>query len=351
MAKGYLEKLMRQRNIRHVQVSTAGVMTRNGLLPTQESVQMLHEEGEDIRSHRSKPMTSEMLENADLVLGMGAFQVQKATRTNPNAKGKTFLLKEYVGLTGRNAQISDPMGGTMEVYRKVFGELKAAINLLIDKDLFTSPPPELLALNQTSKPVKPARVSGPESAPATESPAKAPKADKAAAKAEKAAAKAEKAAAKAEKAAAQAASMTAAPATRPEKPAAKSEPAEEARKSPPPQPAVPKAKVGRPAKAKPVAAMAAKVKPGKAKPAAPKGRPPKTPAAKAKPAKAAPPKAKPGKAKPPAPKGRPPKAPAAKAKPGKAAPAKAKVGRPAKAKPVAAKAAKVKPGKAAGKKR
>jgi protein-tyrosine phosphatase len=173
MAKGYLEKLMKLRGIRHVQVSTAGVMTRNGLLPTQESVQMLNEEGEDIRSHRSKPMTSEMLENADLVLGMGAFQVQKATRTNPNAKGKTFLLKEYVGLTGRNAQISDPMGGTMEVYRKVFSELKAAINLLVEKELFTNPPPELLALAQPPKPTKPARLTGPEGAADTPAPAKA----------------------------------------------------------------------------------------------------------------------------------------------------------------------------------
>lgn len=144
MAKGYLEKLMRERGIKHVEVITAGVMTRNGLLPTAESVQMLQEEGEDIRTHRSKPMTWEMLENADLILGMGAFQVQKATRTNANAKGKTYLLKEYVGLTGKNVQISDPMGGTMEVYKKIFGELKAAINLLIDMELFTNPPPELL---------------------------------------------------------------------------------------------------------------------------------------------------------------------------------------------------------------
>jgi protein-tyrosine phosphatase len=173
MAKGYLEKLMRLRNIRHVQVNTAGVMTRNGLLPTQESVQMLSEEGEDIRSHRSKPMTAEMLENADLVLGMGAFQVQKATRTNPNAKGKTFLLKEYVGLTGRNAQISDPMGGTMEVYRKVFNEIKAAINLLIEKEFFTNPPPELLALTQPPKTTKPARLTGPDSAGDAPAPAKA----------------------------------------------------------------------------------------------------------------------------------------------------------------------------------
>ena len=286
MAKGYLEKLMKVRGMRHVQVGTAGVMTRNGLLPTQESVQMLSEEGEDIRSHRSKPMTFEMLENADLVLGMGAFQVQKATRTNPNAKGKTFLLKEFVGLTGRNAQISDPMGGTMEVYRKVFNELKAAINLLIEKEIFTSPPPEMLALAQPAKQGKALKLTGPEG--------KATDSDAATAKSGKA-------------------EKTPATKAKAEKPSApKAKPAPAAKAAPAPKEAKPAAKAKAPEK-KVAAAPAAK----KAVPAKPAAKAAK-PASKAAPAKAVKAAAK----------------PAAKAK---AAPAKAKAA-PAKAKATPAKA-------------
>lgn len=145
MAEGYLKKLLHERGIDWIQVSTAGVMTPTGLLPTPEAEQLLKEEGVDISRHRSRPMKAHMLEDADLVLGMSSLHVQKAIRETEAAKGKTFLLKEYVGYRGKDVQIPDPMGGTMDTFKRVFEQLKDALEKLVETDFIKTPPPGWLS--------------------------------------------------------------------------------------------------------------------------------------------------------------------------------------------------------------
>ncbi|MCX7626637.1 MAG: hypothetical protein N2Z21_10585 [Candidatus Sumerlaeaceae bacterium] len=141
MAEGYLKKLLFERGIDWIDVSTAGVMTPTGLLPTPEAEQLLKEEGVDISRHRSRPMKAHMLEEADLVLGMSSLHVQKAIRETEAAKGKTFLLREYVGYHGKQVQIPDPMGGTMDAFKRVFDQLKDALEKLVETDFIRIPPP------------------------------------------------------------------------------------------------------------------------------------------------------------------------------------------------------------------
>lgn len=141
MAEGYLKKLLYERGIDWIDVSTAGVMTPTGLLPTPEAEQLLKEEGVDISRHRSRPMKAHMLEDADLILGMSSLHVQKAIRETEAAKAKTFLLKEYVGYSGKHVQIPDPMGGTMDTFKRVFEQLKDALEKLVETEFIRTPPP------------------------------------------------------------------------------------------------------------------------------------------------------------------------------------------------------------------
>lgn len=140
LAKGYLTKLLEERGIRHIEVKTAGVMTPTGLLPQPEVVQLLKEEGVDISHHRSHPVTLQMIEDADLILGMSSFHVQTAIRRSPATRGKAFLLKEYVGYSGKAIQIGDPMGGTMEIFKKCFEQIKDALEKLVEMDVIRKPP-------------------------------------------------------------------------------------------------------------------------------------------------------------------------------------------------------------------
>jgi glycine hydroxymethyltransferase len=145
MAQGYMKAAIEERGIKEIEVRTAGVMTIPGLIPTQEAVLVLKNAGIDITSHRSSPLTHELIRKSDLILGMTPFHVQYALRMSDEAKGKTYLLKEFAESDVKNYQISDPMGMTLEVYKRVYREMKLAIDRMLDnKEFFTgqsAPPP------------------------------------------------------------------------------------------------------------------------------------------------------------------------------------------------------------------
>lgn len=154
LAIGYFAKLLNQKGIDHIELRHMGVMTPNDLLPTPEVVQLLKEEGVDIRFHRSRPIMVDVIRQADLILGFTAIHVQTCTRKVPEAKAKTFLLKEYVGLGHTGDQIHDPMGSTMEIFKKYFNEIKQSLHRLVEMEFITTPPePQEVAIVPTiSKP-------------------------------------------------------------------------------------------------------------------------------------------------------------------------------------------------------
>lgn len=138
MAQGYMKWAMEEKGISGIEVRTAGVMTIPGLIPTPEATLVLKNAGIDIRAHRSSPLTNELIRKADLILGMTPFHVQFALRMSDDARGKTFLLKEYAESDVKMFQISDPMGMTLEVYKRVYREMKLAIDRILDnKEFFT----------------------------------------------------------------------------------------------------------------------------------------------------------------------------------------------------------------------
>lgn len=175
MAQGLLQAYLDENNLKHIEVKTAGVMTIPGLLPTPEAVQVMDSANIDIRKHRSAQLSGEMLRKSDLVLGMTPFHVQFALRMSPEARGKTFLLKEYTKSDLKNYQITDPMGATLEVYKRVFREIKLAIDRLTEMDAIHGP---------LDQPLKHEKVGPAAAAPQKAAPAKKKSTRKKAAKAE-----------------------------------------------------------------------------------------------------------------------------------------------------------------------
>jgi protein-tyrosine-phosphatase len=131
MAAAYLRHLLDKYQVRGVEVRTAGVSTIVGLLASQETIQVLRAEGLDATRHRSSQLSTDMLRRASFVFGMTPFHVQSALRLFEGARGKVHLLKEFSRSDLKKVQIDDPMGGTLEIYRRCFNEIKAAINRLI----------------------------------------------------------------------------------------------------------------------------------------------------------------------------------------------------------------------------
>lgn len=232
MAQGYMREALLQKEMKGFDVRTAGVMTIAGLIPTQEAVQVMKNASVDITGHRSTPLTPELVRKADLILGMSPFHVQYALRLSEDAKGKTYLLKEFAQSDMKNYQITDPMGATLEVYKRVYREMKMAIDRMIEqKEFFIGAPEE-------KRPVVMMTTAGKKAAAAAAAAAPPAKPVKAPAKAEKEAPAPAKAAAKTVAVPAKAAAPAAKSA--PAKAVAKA-PAKPVAKTPPPPPGKKKA--------------------------------------------------------------------------------------------------------------
>lgn len=152
MASAYFRKLLDDNGVRDVETRSAGVMTITGLLASQEAIQVMSAEGVDLHRHRSTQLTPELIRKADLILAMSPFHRQTALRMSEDAKNKTFLLKEFTKSDLKNVQIADPMGCTLEVFKKCFKEIKAACERLIEHEFITGKP--MPPRSTAKKPVK-----------------------------------------------------------------------------------------------------------------------------------------------------------------------------------------------------
>lgn len=160
MAAGYLRHLIQKKEITNVEVRSAGVMTVTGLRASQEAAQVMADCQIDLSRHRSSQLSPEIIRKADLILGMSPLHVQTALRMSDEARNKTFLLKEYARSDLKNIQIADPMGCTLEVFKKVFKEIRSACERLSNMEIVTglpdANPPERAARGK-----KPARKKQP----------------------------------------------------------------------------------------------------------------------------------------------------------------------------------------------
>src|SRR5213593_3311393 len=75
----------------------------------------LKERGLDLSGHRAQLLTREMVDAADLILTMARHH--RARVDELGGEGHVFVLGEYAGREGDDAEVSDPFGGDLDVYR------------------------------------------------------------------------------------------------------------------------------------------------------------------------------------------------------------------------------------------
>lgn len=184
MAASYFRKLLQENNIKNVEVRSAGVMTITGLLASQEAIQVMGNEEVDLHKHRSTQLTPELIRKASLILAMTPFHRQTALRMSDEAKDKTYLFKEFTKSDLKNVQIADPMGCTLEVFKKCFKEIKTACEKLANHEFVAGPP---APARKKPAEAKKARANGQKKAAPKKTAKKAVKPAKAATKSKRAA--------------------------------------------------------------------------------------------------------------------------------------------------------------------
>jgi len=131
MAEGFLKKAWKEKKKREIKIHSAGTSTLPGLKPTEFAVKVMKEYDIDISKHLSTPLTEKTIKEADLILTMENRHKEKICEICPSAREKVFLLKEF-GLR-KEEEIFDPMGGSLESYRKCALEIKKGVEGVMKK--------------------------------------------------------------------------------------------------------------------------------------------------------------------------------------------------------------------------
>src|SRR5438034_1009041 len=130
LAAALLERALVERGIEGLAVASAGTGAWDGA-PVSEGAYLVGlERGLDLSGHRARLLTRELVDGADLILTMARHH--RARVDELGGEGHVFVLGEYAGREGDDAEVSDPFGGDLDVYRDTCVELEALLQYVLD---------------------------------------------------------------------------------------------------------------------------------------------------------------------------------------------------------------------------
>jgi len=130
MAEALFKKMLRDLDKHEdIEVASYGIAAVEGQPASENANKVMEMEGIDLTGHRAKRFTQDVTE-ADLILTMTQSHKDHIINRFPKAKGKVFLLGEFVG---DNMEISDPFGQSIEVYKKAAEEIKQKLWKIIER--------------------------------------------------------------------------------------------------------------------------------------------------------------------------------------------------------------------------
>lgn len=123
MAEGGLRKLLEKDNITDIVVNSSGTAAASGFPATNFAIEAVRIWGADITQHESQMITVESINNADLILAMTPSHCYDIIKMVPEAREKTFLLKNYPEPSFKGEGVDDPIGGSLDMYNQTFIEI------------------------------------------------------------------------------------------------------------------------------------------------------------------------------------------------------------------------------------
>jgi protein-tyrosine-phosphatase len=131
MAAAILRRLLAGRGVEGVDVLSAGTAPWDGAPASEGSYLVSLEHGLDLSGHRARQLTTDLVDDADLVFAMGAHHVERVAELGGG--GKAHLLGAYAGESGDAAEVADPFGGELEDYRVTYDRLVALIETALTR--------------------------------------------------------------------------------------------------------------------------------------------------------------------------------------------------------------------------
>ena len=108
-------------------VASAGIAAMPGGLPSAEAVEVMRSQNLDISRHASQPLTERLVNEADMVLTMTRSHRQAIVAQWPAAADRIEVLG------GENTDVSDPIGGPVELYSNCADQIKQYLTARIER--------------------------------------------------------------------------------------------------------------------------------------------------------------------------------------------------------------------------
>jgi len=131
MAQVLLRAELDERGAVDVTVESAGTGAWDGAPASEGAYLVSLEHGHDLSVHSARLLTRDLVQRADLILTMSRHH--RARVEELGGVGKAHVLGEFAGRRGPNAEISDPFGADLDVYRDTFEELRALASTAVER--------------------------------------------------------------------------------------------------------------------------------------------------------------------------------------------------------------------------
>jgi protein-tyrosine-phosphatase len=131
LAEAIARRDLERRGWNHVRVDSAGAEAVWGAPASEGSLAAAAEIGLDLSSHRSQPLTQQLVEQADIILAMTESHVSAVEELGADVH--VALLSEFIDGPDAGEPISDPLGEAPEVYREARDRIARAVEGLFDR--------------------------------------------------------------------------------------------------------------------------------------------------------------------------------------------------------------------------
>ncbi|MBL0172451.1 MAG: low molecular weight protein arginine phosphatase [Gemmatimonadaceae bacterium] len=130
MAEGIARRLIADRGLRDLAVSSAGTSAWTDAPASDGSLLVAMEHGIDLAEHRARQLSPDIVAASEIILAMGPHHLERAEALG--GSGRTWLLTGFVD-ANRARPVSDPFGGELDIYRATYDELEDEIGLVLDR--------------------------------------------------------------------------------------------------------------------------------------------------------------------------------------------------------------------------
>ncbi len=132
MAEGILKKLLAERGLKGIEVSSAGISALDGYPAALFAIEATKVWEINLEDHFSRKFTPEMLKESDLILVMTKEHLKHIEKMDRKSLEKSYLLKAFpLKNKDENLGIKDPIGCSLEEYNQCFLELEEEIKRIL----------------------------------------------------------------------------------------------------------------------------------------------------------------------------------------------------------------------------